>query len=158
MTTNKTVYQTVGASLTFPESEQMLEWVNDTVSKQEHSMRESMERRGYNNDSKETAAMIDKVRIHTLKAIAKARPELFKFGTNHIGDKLLEIWKMEKDEHVSLSSGKKILHIVDIQNEQVSIRLETLDPCYNIEHRSIVLEHNDLIGMLEPLLKYKRQA
>ena len=85
------VYQTLGASLTFPKSKNALEWVKDTVTKQENYVSESMGKRGYNKDSKETVAMIDKVRIHTLKAISKARPELFEFKSNCIGDKLLAI-------------------------------------------------------------------
>ena len=54
-------------------------------------MRESMEKRGYAQDSRETVAMIDKTRIHTLKAIAKTKPEWFEFSTNHIGKKFLAI-------------------------------------------------------------------
>jgi hypothetical protein len=88
---NKTIYQVLGASLTFPESKKMLEWVEETVAKQSQSMRESMEKRGYSHDSNEAVAMIDKIRIHTLKAIAKAKPEFFEFSTNQIGDKLLAI-------------------------------------------------------------------
>jgi hypothetical protein len=65
---------------------------------------------------------------------------------------------MEKDEKVSLSSGKKTLHIVDIHDEQVSIRLDTLNPfSYKVERSSIVLEHSELISMLEPLLNIKEK-
>ena len=88
---NYTVYQALGASLTFPESKQMLEWVEETVAKQESSMRESMEKRGYDQDSRETVAMVDKTRIHTLKAIAKTKPEWFEFNATKLGEKLLAI-------------------------------------------------------------------
>lgn len=88
---NKTVIQALGASLTFPESKQMLEWVEETMEKQAQSMRESMEKRGYAQDSRETAAMVDKTRIHTLKAIAKTKPEWFEFNTTELGKKFLAI-------------------------------------------------------------------
>ena len=63
---------------------------------------------------------------------------------------------MKQAEKVSLSSGRKTLHIVDIQDEQASIRLETFNPhSGKVERCGTVLDHGELIGMLEPLLKYR---
>ena len=66
---------------------------------------------------------------------------------------------MALDKKVSLSSGRKTLHIVDIQDEQVLIRIEEFNPHdYRMERRGIILDHNELIAMLEPLLKYRTQT
>lgn len=63
---------------------------------------------------------------------------------------------MNNNQKITISSGKKSLHVLDIHDGQVSIRLEVFNPfSMKVERRGAVLDHEELIGMLEPLLKYR---
>lgn len=88
---NKTVYQVMGASLTFPESKQTLNWVEETLAKKATTIQNFMLLSGYTKNSQETSAMVQAARIQTLGAIAKTKPSLFKFKTNDIGEELLTL-------------------------------------------------------------------
>lgn len=88
---NRTIYHAQGASLTFPESKQILAWIKETVAREENAMRESMENRGFTKDSRETAAMVAKNRIQVLKVIANTKPDWFEFKTTELGKKFLAI-------------------------------------------------------------------
>jgi len=64
-----------------------------------------------------------------------------------------------KNEFLNFTHDKKYLHITNIKNDLVSIQLTELDR-FKPEHttRSIVLEHQELIYVLEPLLKYSEHT
>ena len=63
------------------------------------------------------------------------------------------------NEKVTLSNGRTAMQIVDIHDEQVSIRIERFNPySCKIERCGTVLDHKELIGMLEPLLKYRTRT
>lgn len=87
----KTIYQIEGASLTFLESAEALSIVEDHIFTQSAKTIEAMKSRGFAEESTETASVVLKTKLHTMRAIANAMPSVFTLSLTNSGERMLSI-------------------------------------------------------------------